>query len=329
MLTKRQNLIETISGGKPDRYVNQFEFMHILNCDPLSLTDSWPAYGEANVVDLWGVTRSYPENTPGPFPVDTPDRLLCPDVARWKEYIKAPKLTFSEDIWEQSLREVEEINREEEFVTLFMAPGLFERMHSFLSMENALMAFYEEPEAVKELIRYLEDWEIQYAEKVCEKLHPDCLYHHDDWGSQISTFLSPAMFEEFFLESYKRIYSCFKSNGVEVIVHHSDSYAETLVPDMIEMGIDIWQGVMSTNHISEMIQKYGGKITFMGGINSASVDHPGWTKKEVRDAVEKACREYGIRYYIPNTTMGGNYSTFPGVYEEVSEEIRRMSTLLF
>lgn len=78
-----------------------------------------------------------------------------------------------------------------------------------------------------------------------------------------------------------------------------------------------------------MIQKYGGKITFMGGINSASVDHPGWTKKEVRDAVEKACREYGIRYYIPNTTMGGNYSTFPGVYEEVSEEIRRMSTLLF
>ena len=158
MLTKRQNLIETISGGKPDRYVNQFEFMHILNCDPLSLTDSWPAYGEENVVDLWGVTRSYPENTPGPFPVDTPDRLLCPDVARWKEYIKAPKLTFSEDIWEQSLREVEEINREEEFVTLFMAPGLFERMHSFLSMENALMAFYEEPEAVKELIRYLEDW---------------------------------------------------------------------------------------------------------------------------------------------------------------------------
>ena len=31
--------------------------------------------------------------------------------------------------------------------------------------------------------------------------------------------------------------------GVDVIVHHSDSYAATLVPYMIEMGIDVWQGV--------------------------------------------------------------------------------------
>ena len=30
MLTKRENLLETIKGGNPDRFVNQYEFMDII-----------------------------------------------------------------------------------------------------------------------------------------------------------------------------------------------------------------------------------------------------------------------------------------------------------
>ncbi len=57
-------------------------------------------------------------------------------------------------------------------------------------------------------------------------------------------------------------------------MHHSDSYAATLVPYMIEMGVDIWQGVMTTNNVPELMKKYGGQISFMGGIDSAKVDYP-------------------------------------------------------
>ena len=35
MLTKRQNLMETIKGGKPDRFVNQYEFMNLMMEAPL------------------------------------------------------------------------------------------------------------------------------------------------------------------------------------------------------------------------------------------------------------------------------------------------------
>ena len=41
MLTVRQNLLETIRGGKPDRYVNQYEFMKLIN-NPLSLHNPNP-----------------------------------------------------------------------------------------------------------------------------------------------------------------------------------------------------------------------------------------------------------------------------------------------
>jgi hypothetical protein len=74
---------------------------------------------------------------------------------------------------------------------------------------------------------------------------------------------------------------------VELVVHHSDGYAATLVPAMIEMGIDVWQGCFSTNDIPDLIKKYGGKISFMGGIENHLVDFEGWTEENNRYYIEK------------------------------------------
>ena len=137
------------------------------------------------------------------------------------------------------------------------------------------------------------------------------------------------MFEEFILPAYKKIYGYYKSHGVELIIHHSDSYAATLVPYMIEMGVDIWQGTMSSNNIPELIQKYGGQITIMGGIDSASIDRPDWTKELVEKEVRKVCKENGTKYFIPCLTQGLGISTFPGVYEAASEVIDEISKEVF
>jgi uroporphyrinogen-III decarboxylase len=93
----------------------------------------------------------------------------------------------------------------------------------------------------------LTEWELSYAEEIVKYIKPDAIFHHDDWGSQLSSFVSPEMFEEFILPAYKQVYGYFKKNGVECIIHHSDSYGMNLVDFMVEMGMDVWQGVMSTN----------------------------------------------------------------------------------
>lgn len=133
------------------------------------------------------------------------------------------------------------------------------------------------------------------------------------------------MFEEFFLPAYKKIYGYYKDNDVDLIVHHSDSYAANLVPYMIEMGIDIWQGVMTTNNTPELIKKYGGQISFMGDIDSGVVDSPAWTPEIVAKEVERACKNCGKLYFIPNLTQGLNLSSFPGVYDCASEAIDKTS----
>ncbi len=329
MLTKRENLMETIHGGHPDRFVNQYEAFALQMVTPYTLTNPAPKLGEENVINAWGVKRSYPVGTPGPFPVHNEESIVCKDITRWKEYVHAPNVVFSDEDWAPFVKNAEAVDRKDQFVTGYVAPGIFEQCHYLMEIQNCLIAFYEEPECMHELIDYITEWELAYAREMCAHMKPDALFHHDDWGSQASTFLSPEMFEEFFLDSYKKVYGYYKSHGVEIIVHHSDSYAATLVPYMIDMGVDIWQGVMRSNNIADLIKQYGGQLSFMGGIDSATVDFEGWTQEVVKEKVEEACREFGTLYYIPCTSQGGPMSTYPGVYEAVCQEIDNMSKVMF
>lgn len=328
MLTKRQNLLETIRGGSPDRFVNQYEYLSLV-FDPTVLTALGNCPKGETAVNGWGVTIKYPAYVPGPFPDTSEEVRVIKDITRWRDYVKAPPVEFPEEAWAPFVEAANAVDRSEQFAAPFGAPGIFEKVHYLMGMEEALIAFYEEPEAMHELIDFLADYEISAAKEVIAHLKPDALFHHDDWGSQISTFLSPDMFGEFIAPAYKKIYGYWKDNGVELIVHHSDSYAANLVPYMIDCGIDIWQGVMSTNDVPALIKQYGGQISFHAGIDNGKVDRVDWSKEKIMEEVEKACRECGKLYYIPGTTMGGPESTYPGVYEAVSEAIEEMSKKMF
>jgi uroporphyrinogen-III decarboxylase len=335
MLTKRQNLLETIKGGNPDRFVNQYEALvcqptifGMIMGDPIVAASPMPTPG-TQAVNGWGVTIQWPEGVPGPFPVHDEEHIVLKDVIKWKEVVKAPNLDYPQPEWDKYKPAIEEIDRDEVFATVFIAPGVFEQTHYLMGMDSCLLALAVEPEAMKELIDYITEYELGYAKLLCENFKPDAIFHHDDWGSHKTSFMSPKMFEEFFVPVYKKIYGFYKSNGVELIVHHNDSYSANLVPSMIEMGIDIWQGCVSTNNVPELVRTYGGKISFMGDIDNGIVDREDWSREVIAREVRRACKTNGKHYFIPNTAMGGPVSTYPGVYEAVSEEIDKMSKEMF
>ena len=240
MLTKRQNLLETIRGGNPDRFVKQYEAFAMQIPNGFSIHNPSPKPGQMNVVNAWGVTRSWPAGMPGAFPVHTPDKIVIKDIENWREYLKVPQVKYDAQVWEPFIAAAEAVDRNEYFVTSAVFPGIFEQCHYLTEIQNCLMAFYEYPDEMQEIIDEITNFEMELAAEICKYIKPDALFHHDDWGSQISTFLSPAMFREFIKPAYEKVYGYYKAHGVELIVHHSDSYGATLVPDMIDMGIDIW-----------------------------------------------------------------------------------------
>ena len=327
MLTKRQNIVEVITGGKPDRYGNQYEFLHLmLMNDPFSQSGPEPGGPGREWHTQWGVTYRWDASWPGGMPIHIPeDKIVLHDINDWKSVLKAPNIQFPEEAWTNYVAEANAVDRNDQWLALFIAPGLFEITHHLMGMENALMTIASEPDKVKEMINWYADWEISYAQTLIDHIHPDALFHHDDWGSQISTFISPAMFQDIYLPVYKRLYGWYKKNGIELLIHHSDSYAATFVPFMIEMGVDIWQGVMSPNNVDELVKRYGGQISFMGGIDNGIVDRVDWTPELIDREVRKAIKDGGKLYYIPDTTMGDPSSSYPGVYEAVTEKIKEVS----
>ena len=329
ILTKRQNFLETIRGGKPDRFVNQYEFMPFIPGNPISGAYPLTVKGGPPVKSTWGVWRYWPENVPAGYPLHDKEHVVIKDITRWKEYVEIPKTDYPDSAWEKAVAAAEAVDRKEVFAAIAFGGGVFEQCHHTMGMAEALSNFYEEPEHMHDFIKCVTDYELRYAEQVCKHLKIDLLFHHDDWGTQKSLFMSPEMFQEFIKPSYMQIYKYYKEHGVEIIIHHADCYAATLVPDMIDMGVDVYQGCMSTNNVPELVKKYGGKISFMGDLDNGILDKEDWTQELVRKEVERACRKNGKHYFIPCLVQGGPSSLYPGVYQAVSEEINKMSKEMF
>ena len=327
MLTAKENMREVIRGGNPDRYVNQYEAIALCMGPAAIFGLPRPKRGEPDMQTNWGVTYSFPEHVPAGFPVHTPEKIVIKDIENWREYLEPhrPRASFTPEEWAVCKGMMDAVDGTKAFKALFIAPGLFENCHHTMSITEALMAYYEYPDEMHELIEYFTEWELEYAKGICEYLKPDMIFHHDDWGSELSSFLSPEMFKEFFLEPYKKIYGYYKEHGVEFIVHHSDCYCANLIPTMIEMGIDVFQGAIKTNDNPALIEQYGGKMTIMGEIDNKQVDFEGWTyddcEKAALASIERCGTPFGGKYFIPCITQGGPGSVYPGAYLELAKAI--------
>ena len=326
MLTAKENFREVVRGGNPDRISNQYEAVQLLMHPQLMFSGSLCQKGGPDVVDAWGVTNSFPEGVPGQFPVHTPDKIVLKDIENWRNEVKFPSLEFTPEQWAIAKSMYDAVDGTKAYKAVLVVGGLFERCHHLMSIQEALMAFYEYPDEMHELIDAIADWEVELAKGICENLHPDAVFHHDDWGSEMNSFLSPEMFREFFLEPYKKIYGYYKSHGCELVIHHADSYCANLIPTMIEMGIDVFQGCLKSNNNPELIAKYGGQMSFMGEIDNKQVDFPGWTDADCEKAALEAIERCGNKYFIPCIVQGGPGSTFPGTYKSLTKAIDAYNT---
>ena len=86
MLTKRQNMLETVRGGKPDRYVNQYEALSMMMLTPYTMQyPVMPEPGGPAIRNGWGVWNQWPVGTPGSFPLHDEAHLLCKDITHWRD----------------------------------------------------------------------------------------------------------------------------------------------------------------------------------------------------------------------------------------------------
>jgi len=328
VLSLKENVIETMKNGNPDAFVNEWEPFPMVWSDPV-FAYLFPVAPGGEAINPWGVKIYWGENEPGIMPIVNDETKVCPDVTEWQKYCKAPDLDKADLDWTQAKADADKFREEGKFVMVWLPTGIFEQLHFLMGFEDTLMNFIAEPEAMHELIDYIKEFKFQQIRILHDNLHPDVMMFHDDWGSKNSLFMSPDHWREFFKKPYSEIYGMMKKEGI-ITMHHADSFCQPIVKDMVDVGIDIWEGILPSNDFQQIKKDTDYKLTLMGGVDAGIVDRVDWTEDIVRGEVARACKEYhegGM--FIPCLTYGGEGSIFPGVNDCIMDEIRNQNKIYF
>lgn len=227
----------------------------------------------------------------------TPGTRRLEDLADYKEAIPTAEQVRAYD-WEGlAARVLRNVDRERQVVQFRSLTGPFERMHCLIGFEDALCAFYDDPELVEEFFAAVLEYKKVVVDCVAEYIKPDIMIFDDDYGTARSTFISPDMWREFFPQYWKPLVDYVHSKGMKFELH-SCGYVTPLVGDFVELGMDILQPIQTNNDLRAIKEQYGDKIVLRLAIFDKQFDRLGQTEDEVRA---------DIRSYYEILAPGGNF----------------------
>lgn len=188
----------------------------------------------------------------------TPDQKpILTDITQWRSELRIPKVECFD--WDYAARQVEGVDRERTIVRTTLTMGPFERFSVLYSFEDCLADTALEPEACAELLNALADYKVAVIQKLGEVVRPDVILVHDDWGTARAPFLSPQAWRQLLRPPTQRIYDAIHSIGA-VAGQHSCGNIGLLIGDLVEMGVDLWQGQGGCNDVEALQKAYSDRI---------------------------------------------------------------------
>ena len=177
---------------------------------------------------------------------------------------------------------------------------LFERAWSLRGMERLLMDLYDNVEFVEALFEKITEYNLGIINEAL-KYDFDGFYVADDYGQQRGMIMGPVLWRKYFKPYLARMFAPIKKKGLP-IMFHSCGDIEQIFPDMIEIGLDVYQTVQPEIYDLEKLKKnWGDKLCFYGAISTQR------TLAFVKPAELKSI----IRKTIDTVNVSGGYICAP------------------
>ena len=298
-MTPRENAMAIFNREQPEYYGDIMAAVKLLP-DPILLGNSVPKDGKPHK-NMWGVEYLCKPDSPGQHPYITEENKVIKDITRWEEDLRVPSLDGLD--WSRAKQVEATVDRAEKMVCIMFGGGLFEMSHFLMGMEDALCNYLMYPEEMKALLTVIKDWKIAYIRQMAREVHPDIIFYHDDWGNKKNVFLPPDVWREIIKPLQQEISDAIHASGM-LYMHHADCICQPIVTDMVDLGVDIWQGAIAQNDIVAIQEITQGKLAISGGIDGPAIDIANITEEAIRAEVRRAIDTYCPRgrYYpgIPN-----------------------------
>lgn len=198
------------------------------------------------------------------------------DADSWAEAKERIQPTSDRVDWEYLSRNYKSWRERGDWISAAFWFG-FDVTHSWaVGTERALIAMAIEPEWLVDMFNHCLDVDIALFESVWEAgYHFDEIFWCDDMGYKGKPFFSLGMYRELLKPVHKRAVDWAHSKGIKARLH-SCGDIRTLVPDLIEIGVDMLNPIevkAGMNPIT-LKQDYGNSLAFHGGLNAVLYAEP-------------------------------------------------------
>ena len=270
----RADLRIDVSAGahNPHGGGNPYDLEMALDQDVLITSVGWANsyYGAGSeYVDEWGVGwLSVPYETPygvghyteprghplADADADAVARYLPPDPSRPELYIDAGRLIAEHgaDYW----------------IVGSTVTTIFETAWALRGLEQLLTDFIEDPDLADAILEIPYRYHLAAAETLV-RMGVDMIWLGDDVGQQHGMFISPRHWRRFLKPRMAHIIERLKSinPGVKV-AYHTDGCVYSVVPELIEIGIDVLNPIQPTAMDPARVKReYGSDLCFWGSVD--------------------------------------------------------------
>jgi hypothetical protein len=221
-----------------------------------------------------------------------PGVFILEDVTKWRDVIKRPAILDNIDWQLCADRDLPQWNPENLLsVGASVGNGYFQMLVSFMGFDNGLIACYEEPEEVKDLLNFILEMNVELAENVVRYYHPETAGGGDDIAHERAPFISLAMFEDIFEPVWRKSIAPYVEAGI-LTSHHNCGMFQEFVPHIVDMGYNAWNPAETMNDLVAIKQRFP-KLAICGGFDgNGYVCYPETTEEEIRAYVHEVCDLY-------------------------------------
>jgi uroporphyrinogen decarboxylase len=193
---------------------------------------------------------------------------------------------------------------EEYFIIGDCEVTIFAMARQLLGMEKFLIDMMLQEPYLDKLYSKAYNWSLGIATELVNR-GVDAIWFGDDFGTQDSLIMDLEMWRQIFKPIYRKLFNTIKMINPElIIIMHSDGAVAPLLPDLIEIGVNVFNPVQPgvPGHDPQDLQdQFGKNLSFFGAIDQQYLIPKG-TPMEI---------EADVREKIDILGKGGGYMIAP------------------
>ncbi|MCC6446392.1 MAG: hypothetical protein IT210_23445 [Armatimonadetes bacterium] len=296
-MTARERFQETMGYGQPDRAPLLEEGIRD------GVLERWRREGLPSGADLAALT---PYDRRERIPVDLaprpglPGGLLCSHgLAALRRHLDPEDPARLPEDWKAR---ADAWRTREHILELAIHPGFFLAMKAedWPGVESLLYLIHDSPEQVRGSLEVYGEFLVGMAERIAREVEVDFATFSEPIGGNDRPLLSPRMYRECVLPSYRPVVDALKRGGAGAVVFQSYANPRALLPEVVEAGFDcLWACEANPQAMDyrDIRREFGKELRLIGGIDlDALRQGKQEIRREMRATVPPLLAEGG---YIP------------------------------